>query len=189
MIVINLKSFNTLTMKKFIYPIIGVIVLLFSQACQDKHAKNYNQTTLVDQDGLFFIQNGLESGLTEIKASGLAITQSNNQRVINLAKMMVDDHTAAGQTLKKIETDKLIVEKDSINREHSAMIEDLSKKANKTFDKAYVQMMVADHQAAVKLFTSASQNTDIDIRNFAAKTLPTIKMHLDSANAVLASLK
>jgi putative membrane protein len=176
-------------MKNVVYLLLGVMILLFVQACQDKHAKNYNQTTLVDQDGLLFIQNGLEGGLTEIKASGLAITNSSNQQVIGLAKMMIDDHTKAGQDLKKIEGDKLIVEKDSINADHRKMIDELSKKTGPAFDKAYIKMMIADHEQAVDLFTNASQNTDIEIRNFAAKTLPTIKMHLDSANVIGAALK
>ena len=165
----------------------GMIFLLFIQACQDKRAKNYNPN--VDQNGIVFIKNGIESGLTEVKASGLAITNSNNQKVITLAKMLINDHTNAGDTLKKIEDDKRVIEKDTINTEHLQMISDLSKKSGAAFDKAYLQMMVTDHEDAVKLFTTASENPDKEISKFASKTLPTIKMHLDSVNAILAKLK
>jgi len=176
-------------MKKLIYPIFGVIILLSAQACKDKPAKNYNQETKVDQDGMNFLKNGLEGGLTEIKASGLALTQSNNQRIIGLAKMMIDDHTKAGNEFKKIEKDKLVPEIDSLNTDHTEKIKALSAKTGAAFDKAYIQMMIADHTDAIKLFTNASQNTDIEVRNFAAKTLPTLKMHLDSATAINSSLK
>jgi putative membrane protein len=176
-------------MKNLICLFLGVITLLFIYACQDKHGKNYNTTAQVDTAGISFINNGIESGLTEIKASGLAITNSNNQRVIGLAKMMIDDHTKAGDDLKQIASDKKVNERDTINAAHQQMIADLSKKSGAAFDKAYLQMMVTDHQGAIKLFTNVTQNTDADIKNFATKTLPTIKMHLDSANVILMSLK
>jgi len=92
-------------------------------------------------------------------------------------------------TLKKIEKDKLVPETDSLNTDHTEKIKALSAKTGAAFDKAYIQMMIADHTDAIKLFTNASQNTDIEVRNFAAKTLPTLKMHLDSATAINSSLK
>ena len=174
-------------MKNLIYLPLGIIILLSAQSCQDKRAKNYNKQ--LDQDGVVFIKTGIEGGLTEIKASGLAITNSNNQRVIGLAKMMIDDHSKAGDELKKIEADKKVDEKDTINTDHQQIIAELSKKSGAAFDKAYMQMMVSDHIAAVKLFTDGSHNMDTEISKFASVTLPTIQMHLDSANAVLTSLK
>ncbi len=175
-------------MKKLICLLSGALALLFVQACEDKHGKNYNKPT-IDQDGVTFVKNGIEGSLTEIKASGLAITNSNNQRVIALAKMMIEDHTETIDELKKIETEKRVIESDTISSAHRQMIDDLSKKTDSRFDKAYLQMMVANHGEAVKLFTTAAANTDADIKNTASKTLPVIQMHLDSVQAVLAALK
>jgi putative membrane protein len=176
-------------MKNLIYLALGIVTLLSVQACQNEHGKNYNDATRVDQDGLNFIKNGIEGGLTEIKASGLALTNSSNQRVIGLAKMMIDDHTKAGEGLKKIESDKMIEGKDSISGKHEQIINALSKKSGAAFDRAYLKMMAADHEDAIKLFTIGSQNTSPVVSDFAAKTLPTIKMHLDSVNAINTSLK
>jgi len=167
----------------------GLFALLIIGACQNEHGKNYNNATRVDEDGLALIKNGLEGGITEIKASGLAITNSTNQRVISFAKMMIDDHTKAGDELKKIEKDKMVEEKDTIASNHLKMITGLSKQSGPAFDRAYMQMMVTDHESAVELFTNGIKNTDDEIKGFAAKTLPTIQMHLDSAKAILASLK
>jgi putative membrane protein len=176
-------------MKNLIYLVTGIIFLLFAQACQDKKGKNYNQQQQDDQDGIAFIKSGIEGGLTEIKASGLAITNSNNQKVIGLAKIMIDDHTKAGEELKQLEADKKITENDTISSAHQQMIKDLSKKSGAAFDKAYLQMMVADHEQAVKLFTNASTNPDKKIKKVASENLPAIKMHLDSANAICITLK
>ena len=165
----------------------AAIIFLSIQACQPKHAKNYN--ALVDQDGVLFVKNSTELELTEIMASGLVITNSNNQRVIGLAKAMLDDHTNEGEGLKKLEADKQIIGKDTIGSAHQLLIDSLSNKSGTVFDKAYLQMMIADHTQTLDLFTTASHSKDNDISAFATKTLPIIKMHLDSATAVLTSIK
>jgi putative membrane protein len=176
-------------MKNLIYLVLGVITLLTLPACNSKHGKNYNNETLVDADGLSFVRNAAEGGLTEIKASGLALTKTSNQRVLALAKMMIDDHTKAGMELKKIETSKLVVGNDTINAEHRKLIGELTSKTGRAFDKAYIDMMVNDHEQAAKLFAGASRNNAVAIKDFATKTFPVIQMHLDSAKAVQASLK
>jgi putative membrane protein len=177
-------------MKKLVYLLSGIIVACIVQSCQDsRHAKNYNDKTLTDDGGLAFIKNGLEGGLTEIKASSLAKTNSTNQRVINFARMMIADHTLAGDELKKIEAAKMVDAHDTINMEHQKMIASLSSKSGVNFDKAYMEMMIADHEKAVALFTDATGNTSNLIQNFSRKTLPVIQMHLDSAKAIEASLK
>ena len=167
----------------------GVITMLLIQACMDKHGKNYNTSVSLDTAAVAFINNGLEGGAAEIKASGLVITKSSNQRVINFAKMMLEDHTKAGDELKKLAGDKHVTVKDTIYGPHQQAITELSAKSGNAFNKAYMQLMLSDHQQAVKLFTNASQNSDPDIKNFATTTLPTIQMHLDSANAILTTLK
>ncbi|MDB5007975.1 MAG: hypothetical protein JWP45_2368 [Mucilaginibacter sp.] len=176
-------------MKNVTYLSLGIVILLFAGACQNEHGKNYNDATKVDQDGLAFIKNGIEGGLTEVKVSGLALTNSSNQRVIGFAKMMIDDHTKADSGFMKLEKDKLVDGKDSINSTHHKMISDLSKKTGAAFDKAYIAMMVADHDGAVDLFTKGSQNTSIEVSKFASENLPKIKMHLDSAKAIFSALK
>ncbi|MGN6640118.1 MAG: DUF4142 domain-containing protein, partial [Mucilaginibacter sp.] len=57
------------------------------------------------------------------------------------------------------------------------------------FDKAYMEMMVDGHKEAVDLFRQGKENRANAVQNFAAEYLPTIGMHLDSAKAILASLK
>ena len=168
-------------------------ILLFAlvvQSCVDnKRAKNYNDKTLVDEGGLSFIKNGIEGGLTEIKASTIAQTTSKNMRVVNFAKMMITDHTSAGNELMKVESSKLMDKVDTISGDHQQMIAALAARSGADFDKAYMKMMIDDHKKTIQLFTDASYNTSQTIQNFAKKNLPVIRMHLDSANAIYTSLK
>jgi putative membrane protein len=178
-------------MKKLIYPLLGVILLGMMVSCQDtKRARNYNNdVTTVDGQGSMFIEKGLEAGLTEVNASKVAETNSKNSRVIAFSKMMIADHVKAGDELEKIAIKKRASVGDAVSTAHQQEIKGLSTKSGLVFDNAYMQMMVNDHEDAVKLFTDAAQNKDQDIHNFAQKTLPILKMHLDSAKAIAASLK
>jgi putative membrane protein len=179
-----------LKMKKLIYLLLGVIALFTVPACQDnRHAKNYNDKTLTDDGGLAFIKGGLEGGLTEIRASQIAKANSTNPRIISFADMMITDHTQAGAELRKIEAAKMVDAHDTINMEHKQMIVSLKSKTGADFDKAYINMMIADHEKAVGLFTDATNNTSNLIQDFSRKTLPKIQMHLDSARAIAAALK
>jgi len=181
---------NILKMKKVVYLLLGVAGMFCAQSCMDnRHAKNYNDKTLADEGGISFIKSGIEGGLAEIKASGLAKANSTNPKIIGFAVMMIDDHTKAGNELKKIEAAKMIDAHDTISMDHQKMIKVLASKKGAEFDKAYMEMMIADHEKAVELFTSAEDNTSNLIQDFSHKTLPVIRMHLDSAKAIAAGLK
>jgi putative membrane protein len=173
----------------------GWLYLLFAgaimiQSCGDNQkAKNYNDKTLVDGEGLHFIKQANDAGLTEIKAARVAENNSQNPRVISFAKMMVADHMQVGDELARLASNKLVDDPDTPSIAHQAAIDSLSKLSAGEFDHAYMQMMVKDHEQAVDLFTETTGNKNVAVRNFARKILPTLKMHLDSAKAIYASLK
>jgi putative membrane protein len=176
-------------MKNLIYFLLGMLLLFSSCLNNNKQAKNYNNAATVDESGISFIKKGLEAGLTEVKAAKVAETNSKNQRILNFAKMMITDHTEAGDELEKIAIKQRVTASDSVSTEHQNKIMALSSKLGLEFDGPYMHMMVNDHEDAVKLFTAATQNKNPDIQNFAKKVLPTLQMHLDSAKAIVASLK
>jgi putative membrane protein len=73
---------------------------------------------------------------------------------------------------------------------HRKHIDMLKAKTGKEFDKAYMGMMVTDHNEDVNKFQVASNNAaDADVKGFATKTLPVLRMHLDSAKAINTSVK
>ncbi len=177
-------------MKKFIYPVLGLAIAFSVQSCMDNYkAKYLDEKTLVDDGGITLIKNGFEGGLTEIKASQLAATNSQNADVKSFAEMMITDHSKANKTLDSLETDKMITEKDTISAEHQELIDSLSKKTGAEFDKAYIAMMVKDHEEAVELFSDQVDDKNQTIQDFARKTLPVIQMHLDDAKKLEAALK
>jgi putative membrane protein len=170
--------------------ITAIVFLLFIQSCRvNKRAKTFNQEIQLDNIGLNFVNGALEGDLTEIKASQLAKSHSQNPRVIRFAQMMIVDHTNADAKLKKIARDNLVSGEDVVSVTHSKMISKLSTKSGADFDKSYMAMMVNDHENAVKLFEGATGAENGTVQNFVKKTLPIIQMHLDSAKAIDKALK
>lgn len=165
------------------------IILISGQACNNRKAKNFNQSTLVDDQGAKFITAANEAGVTEIKAASIAENNSKNLRVLNFAKMMVNDHVRAGQELKKIAVSKYVTLADTISKAHQEILGNLMKQTGPAFDKAYMQMMVIDHDKMIQLFNEVAENTDKNLVDFSNKTMPVLKTHLDSAKAITASLK
>jgi putative membrane protein len=150
-----------------------------------------NQGTLgVDQSTSDFMVKVADVGMTEVKAGHLAQEKSASTRVKDFGSMMIKDHSAAGDELKSLARQKNVTLPAAIGDDHQKKIDDLGKKTGKDFDKAYINAMVDGHESTVSDFEKASKNTkDADVKSWVDKTLPTLRMHLDSARAIKKAMK
>src|ERR1700733_2215893 len=121
--------------------ILAFLALLVLPACHGNKSKDQDALKK-DRRGFVFIKNGLVDGLCEIKASGLAITNSNNHRVIDLAKMVITDHTIADSAFLKLKAERKVSVTDTIDGYDKRFIDTLSKKMGPAFDRAYLTMMM-----------------------------------------------
>jgi putative membrane protein len=144
----------------------------------------------VDKDDAKFAVEAANGGMAEVAMGKLAQQQANSDRVKNFGAMMVSDHSKANDKLMALAKTKGITLPATISSDEQKMSADLGKKTGKDFDKAYVDAMVKDHKDDIKAFEDASKNLkDPDLKNFAITTLPTLKMHLDSIEAIKKSMK
>ncbi|TMI94276.1 MAG: DUF4142 domain-containing protein [Bacteroidetes bacterium] len=144
----------------------------------------------VDATTSDFMVKVADVGMTEVKLGGIAQDKASSKRVKDFGEMMTKDHSKAGEELKSLAGRKKVTLPETIGEDHQKKIDDLSKKSGKDFDKAYIDAMVSGHQSAVNDFEKASNNTkDPDVKAWVDKTLPTLKMHLDSAKAIQKALK
>jgi putative membrane protein len=147
-------------------------------------------TMSVDQPTSEFMTKVADVGMTEVKLGQMAQDKATSQRVKDFGAMMVKDHTAAGDELKNMARQKNVTLPETMSNDHQKKTDDLNKKTGKDFDKAYMKAMVDGHQSTVSDFEKASKNTkDADVKAWVDKTLPTLRMHLDSAKAIQKSLK
>jgi putative membrane protein len=144
----------------------------------------------VDKESSDFAVKAADGGMLEVKLGKLAQEKAVNARVKEFGAMMVRDHSKAGEELKSIATAKNITLPDSVGSDFQKHIDDMSKMSGKDFDKHFMDMMVNDHNKDVDMFEKASSNlTDPDLKTFAANTLPTLKMHQDSAKVIYDAIK
>jgi putative membrane protein len=143
----------------------------------------------VDDKTNTFMKDAAMGGMAEVELGKLAQEKATNPRVKRFGEMMVQDHSAANNDLKSIAQQKNVMLPTDLGK-HKDHYEDLSKKTGADFDKAYMKMMVDDHQDDIKDFEKCAENgTDPDVKTFASQKLPTLRKHLDSAKAINKSLK
>ncbi|MES2266031.1 MAG: DUF4142 domain-containing protein [Bacteroidota bacterium] len=174
-------------MKRTFCIILALATLVFTQACNNRKAKNYNKINQANEEGISFVKNALESGAAEIKLSQLALTNSQNPQMLEYAKQVIADHTDMDAELKKISGSKNNI--DSLNAVHQTQLDSLTKKTGAAFDKLYIQAMVIDHENDIKVFKEGENNSDKKLKEFAVKSTPKLAQHLANANEICAKLK
>lgn len=132
-----------------------------------------------------FLVDAAAINLEEIKLGELAQQRGTLKDTKDLAKMMVDEHTAALSELKKLAASKSITIPVSITEDGQDAYEGLnSEDTGMDFDKEYCDLMVKGHKSAIRKFEKASSNAeDPDIRNWASSMLPSLRTHLEHSNA------
>jgi putative membrane protein len=135
-----------------------------------------------DQD---FISNAAKGNRAEVTLGKMVESKTNNPSVRQFAQQMVKDHTTALNELTQLAQSKNITLPEGLPDDATAMQSKLSSASGKTLDKDYMDGMVDDHKKDVSEFQDASQNAkDPDVKQWAAKTLPTLQAHLQKAEQV-----
>lgn len=149
-------------------------------------AQEVNDTTAgVDEESSDFAVKAASGGMMEVQLGDAAQQQAAGTRIKEFGNMMVRDHSKANDELKTLAVSKNITLPDSVGEDHKKHIDDLMKKKGTEFDRAYIDMMVDDHKEDIDMFEKAANNLkDPDLKAFAARTLPTLRAHLDSAQTI-----
>ena len=139
----------------------------------------------VGEDAVNFVQEAASGGMMEVQLGNIAQKNSKNKAVQDYGKMLVDDHSSANNKLKDIADNKNINIPTSVTNDQQDKIDKLSKETGSDFDKDFISMAVDDHQNDIDKFKKAEDNIqDADLKDFIAKTLPTLQKHLDKAKEI-----
>ena len=107
---------------------------------------------------------------------------AQSKELREFGEKMVTDHTKANEELSQIAARKGVSPPSQPAEKHEKALDQLSKLKGAEFDRAAQKHAVMHHEEDVKLFEKASQSlTDSEVKAFAAKTLPTLKEHLETA--------
>lgn len=185
-------------MKKSIICLLGVSLLFAcNNAADDSVEKadsinkanadtaNKRNGVATDEKSSEFLVRAANSGMAEVELAKMAQTKATLSDVKSFAAMLEKDHAAANSQVKSFASQRNVVLPDTISGDKRDMINDVAKRTGKDFDKEYIDHMIKSHNDGIDLFESTRTNaTDVDVKNFADKTLPTLRMHLDSAKAI-----
>jgi putative membrane protein len=143
-------------------------------------------TAMSDND---FLKEAAIGGMSEVELGKLAASKATNPQVKSFGQMMVTDHSKANDELKALAAKKNIQLPTEPDAKHKATLSEMQSKSGADFDRYYVTDIIEDPEKDVAAFETKSQNaTDPDIKAWAAKTLPTLKKHLETIRSVQAKM-
>jgi putative membrane protein len=140
------------------------------------------KTTVVSEDGREFVMAALRDGLLEVEAGKLAQTKATDASVKKYADMMVEHHTKANEELTTLARSHNLEVPSTLSDDGNDKLQKLREETGDDFNEDYIELMVDEHQKAVDLFEKQmKRDQDPDLQQWASKTVPTLRTHLEEA--------
>jgi len=139
----------------------------------------------LNSDDTDFMKKAAKGGMAEVELGRLAVQKGASQQVKDFGTRMIKDHSKADRELMALAASKGVELPKSVSLSEDASMVHLKMLSGKSFDEAYVKMMVDDHKDDVAAFQKEADGAqDTDVKRFAQKTLPTLQSHLDKIQAI-----
>ena len=130
----------------------------------------------VDQD---FIQKAASGGMFEVESARLAMSRQATGDTTELAQTLIRDHSQANDKLKQLAQEKAIEMPEQMLPEHEQQLEQLRAAEGEQFSPMFQQVQAQAHKETIALFERCAQYCqDMDIREYASNTLPTLREHM-----------
>jgi putative membrane protein len=141
-----------------------------------------------------FVEEHLEMGNAEVELGRIAQEQAMHPDVKAFAQTLVRDHQAAADELRRIANEANAnvpaTIDDEAREELTELREEMAKLTGRDFDRRYIDEMIDDHQEAVDDLQDKAENAShSEVRAWAARTLPTVRQHLERARALKETLE
>jgi putative membrane protein len=164
--------------------VLGCLLLAGPLAAQSAGEKTgVNSTLGISPTTADFVKEVAISDMFEIAASKVAQDKGNAPEK-TFASHMVTDHTRTSADLKGLVSGgKVKAEVPSaLDSAHQAKLDKLKGESGKDFSSDFDSIQVSAHKDAVSLFERYAKGGDnADLKNWAGKTLPALKHHLEMA--------
>lgn len=128
-----------------------------------------------------FVQQAAEGGMAEVAAGKLAQEQGQSAQVKEIANSLVEDHTKANDELKQIAAAEGIDLPADAGMKHQNALAKLEQEPAEDFDRSFLRQQEKMHRQALSRFEKAAERSENQaIKQFAAKTVPSLREHLDA---------
>lgn len=172
------------------------------------------QTRMGQGDIREFINEAAITNMAEVQLGKLAQERATDPQVKQFAEMMVRDHTKANDELKQAASQMNVQLPTELDEKHRDLADRLSKLQGQEFDREYMNAMVDGHEDAINLVegranrgremtsaggsdpnaqatgtTGSNVQGEQAVDQWATKTLPTLRQHLQRAEQVNEQIK
>jgi putative membrane protein len=131
-----------------------------------------------------FVTEAMKGDNSEVALGNLAQQKGSSSGVKDLGKMLASDHSAHKQTVAALAQKANVPVTDDLNDEAKAEQKKLEGLSGAAFDKEFVRATVEDHQKDIAKYEKEAKSGDAETAAMAKTTLPTLKKHLQSAQAL-----
>jgi putative membrane protein len=129
------------------------------------------------------LNNLHEANLMEIAAGRLAVTHGGSAAVRQFGMDLVKDHTTADEQVAAMASSMNVILPSTAAPDES--LKSLAGLDGKAFDKAFLKMMVEDHDKAISLVQNAQLRvSNVQLSAFLKKLLPILQSHRATAIAL-----
>lgn len=136
-----------------------------------------------------FLAKAASGGMLEVEMGKQVAARAVTPDAKKFAEQMVADHTKSNAELMDLAKKKNITLPTTLGDDHAKVLKDVVEEKGVKMDQEYMKEMLKDHEEDVKEFTDASiKASDPDIKAFAAKNVPVLKMHLDMVTKMKATV-
>ena len=172
-------TINSIIMKKLMTMLTVAGMFLFMQSSA--------QTRQPDSTTLNFVTSATKGGLMEVASGRLATKKAKSSNIKAFGARMIADHSKANAQLTSIVAKKgwKLPAPSATQITPDAM---LANSTGAEFDRAYVNMMVKDHQHTIAVFQKGAQSADAEVKAFATGKLPVLQHHLTMIQSIAAKL-
>lgn len=170
-----LASFIVLTIAAFTFPALAQSL--------DKKA-DINSAANVAASTADFVQHVALGDMFEIQSGKLADDKAMDAHTKAFARQMVADHTRTAKELKRMVDNGTVKHSlpTALDAARQKILDRLKNLKGKDFAEQYRSDQIAAHQAAVSLFERyAASGDNAVLKDWAAKTLPALRHHLEMA--------
>lgn len=162
----------------------------FGQRMVDDHSKANDELMQLASSKGIMMNHSMGSDSTAASSTDSKMSDSNTQSSGSNTQASGSDNRASGSNTMSGQGSNASGDDAKMMKKHQEMVNKLSALSGAEFDRKYMEEMVKDHEKDVAAFQRESTSgSDADLKAWAAKTLPTLREHLQLARDTEAKVK
>jgi putative membrane protein len=144
-------------------------------------AANGENTKKLDSQEEAFLRTAAQDDVFEVRLGEYAAEHGALEETKQFGKQMATDHEADLKKVEQLAKDHgvdLSGHDNDLTPQQKTLYDRLTSKAGKNFDKDYTKLALAQHNQMIPLYQRQRDHAaDVDIREYAGKTVPSLEQH------------